>query len=360
MSDHDDDIDRRLKDMVNRITVPPRPDLPNGQASPSRRRRPWLLVAAAACVLSLAGVAAFAVIDSRDSDVAVNTGTTPGPSVSSGPTAELRQLLIDLGVDVDRAPPEVLGAGEAQICGSIDTRPDLTAGEVERRCFLDAQLAHVPAVLAELQVTVEGDPVVMVHRTTSTGAYTLSVDYTRDSFGDGNWHTSVCERVTTRFPQAVSPVLFMGVDCTDIEDSPDVTVPPLGPAPDVPQWFTDRTDLPLCGIDVRIEDNDREHRSCFRQAVEAGSPAEFAYTSTGDEGEMGAFWYRSLGPSDIEVFERRIPAPPQTPRLPGTRSAWVRYACTSAGFLDAPGYEVDLLPHSHAGPDCTRVEEQPG
>lgn len=360
MSDHDDDMNRRLKNMANRITVPPRPELKNAQASPSRLHFPWLRVAAAAaaCVLSVAGAAAFAIIDSRDNDVSVNTGSTPGPSVSSGPPVELRRLLIDLGVDVDRAPAEVLDAGEAQICGSIDTRPDRTSAEVERRCFLDAHLANVPAVLVELQVTVEGDPVVTVHRTTSTGAYTLAVDATQDSFGSRDWYAYACDRLTTRVPgapEALTPVTFSpSGTCTDVEGRPDAsTVPSLGPAPDVPRWFSDRPDLPLCGIDVRIEDNDREHRSCFRQAVAAGTPAEFAYTSTGDEGEMGAFWYRSLGPSDIEVFERQLPQP-------GTPGAWVRYACTSAGFLDEPGSEVDLLPFSHAGTDCTRVEEQPG
>ena len=198
--------------------------------------------------------------------------------VDPAPLADpLRHVVTAGGADVAGAPADAIRLGDAQFCGFDDTGVggmwSTARNDTGRRCLLDAHLAGLPAVFVAMSATDEGDPVVTVVRTERDGTGAVFTDESRDRYG-GNargWRTDPCSRLTTRFPHAPEPPPPTWFQC-----APGVAL--TTPTSDVaPDWFRARGVLPLCGYDVRIEDNGQAHRVCFRDAVASGAPAEFAY-----------------------------------------------------------------------------------
>lgn len=205
MDEHESDLDRRLTAMASRIAVPPRPDL--GDAAPSRgsggNRQARLL--AAAGLLVVLGFAVLAFWAGGDgADTALRSVARSGPS--SGSASDLRRLLDEYGVDLDTTPSSLLEVDDAEICGGLDGHVADREETPEERCFLDAHLARLPAVLVERSLTTEGEPVVTIHRTATDGTYAAAIDSSQDTFGEPGWSLLMCERVTTRFPEAPEPL----------------------------------------------------------------------------------------------------------------------------------------------------------
>jgi hypothetical protein len=273
------------------------------------------------------------------------------PAQDPAPTTDpLRHVVTAAGADVAGAPEDAIRLGDAQFCGFDDTGVEgmwsTARNDTGRRCLLDAHLAGQPAVFVAMSATVEGDPIVIVVRTGRDATGAVFTDESRDRNGGSQrgWTTSSCPRLTTRFPQAPEPPPPTWFQCAE---GPALTTP----TGDVtPPWFTERDLLPLCGYDVRIEDNDHARRACFRDAVASGTPAEFAYIEHADEGERVARWFRVATDGTFEAIERQLPND-----TPGGNisESWNRYACESFEFTSAPNSDADNLPTLDT---CTPVE----
>lgn len=364
MDEPDDGLEGRLMLLVDGIDVPAAPAPETIAAGRSHRATRRLTLVAGIAVALLVGVGVVLTRGSSTDEppVAVDTGpatTTPATTTPTvDPSAELADLLAGLGVDLAAAPPGVADAAGATLCGLVErglADEDTDAESRSARCFIDAHLARVPAVLVETYGTVEGDPIVVLHRSRSDGTYDQLVDSTRDAFGSGTWGYNECDRLTTSFPdapEALPPQQFMGAEpCRYDELLVDVPALVTGSVAPMPSWFADRAALPLCGVAVRIEDVDLDQRQCFADAVAVGDPAEFAYVSFGDEGEAAARWYRSLGDGTFEMITHWLPDDADS----GPAGDWIREACVGIEIAHEPGSEVDLLPV--AGVDCTPVAE---
>jgi hypothetical protein len=218
--------------------------------------------------------------------------------------------------------------------------------EEPRRCLLDHHVAAQPAVFVEVFPTTEGDPIVTVWRTLADGTVEQFVDSTRDSFGSGEWDSITCGRLTTMFPQASEPLppTYFSCDSSSI-DVLDGRI--AAPAAAMPAWFEQRTTLRVCGYEIRIEDRDLPRRGCFAEAVAAGSPAEYAVVSIGDEGERSARWFRSLGNDTFEVIEW------QSPDAFGSPGGWVLHSCSTIEFAAEPNAEIDGLPLLDVNGECS-------
>jgi hypothetical protein len=265
--------------------------------------------------------------------------TTAGTSETPFATGReaFSDVLADLGVDVADAPANVFGTDEQVVCGAeILTHTDYANGhfnEIVRRCFIDSHLAGVPAAFASSQPTIEGDPIVTVWTSSIDDGVRGWLDSTRDAYGSGGWQQiGACGRLTTNTPATVQRPPFEFA----CENSLITSQPPQRPA-SVPADFRDRAVLPLCGYSIRIADVDESERQCFQTAVSSGQPAEFAYLSTGDEGEVLVRWFRSLGAGELEVFST-------LEDLNGKSVTWTRSACKTITFIDEPGFEIDGLP----------------
>lgn len=153
---------------------------------------------------------------------------------------EFGAVLVGLGVDLTSAPVGVLGRADQQVCGP--ERLDQAAissrwlDEVARRCFLDAHVAGLPAALASVQPTAEGDPIVSVWLTAPDSAAAF-VDNTRDAYGSGTWSTlHGCRRFTTvhaRTPPARPPTEFYCHTAQSYAPSGQLAVIPDQPGDDV-------------------------------------------------------------------------------------------------------------------------------
>ena len=190
--------------------------------------------------------------------------------------------------------------------GGGAARPSVDA-MTPRRCFLDAHLAHQPAVLVEVGTTVEGDPVVAVHRTDVHGGYDALHDGTRDRYGPGTWAALVCSGLASP-PSGPTPQpadRFVVDGCSG-DDVPPESLQVLAGTLTPPAWFSERAPLPLCGVVLDGTAPPTGARGCFRAAVQRGERAELAYRLHDGEGRT-AYWVRSLGPDGIEVIERHQP-----------------------------------------------------
>lgn len=355
--DDADDLSVRLGRLAEGIDVPSSPPTASLAVSPATSRglvrRRALVVAAAVVLLVGAGAVVWAASGDRPTQVTAGPGERPGPSIDdSTPAGALARILADDGVDLDRVPSGLLD-GEFQVCG-----PQRNVVAEAARCFLDAHLARIPAVVVDSTHTDEGDPIVTVHRTSAEGDYDYLVDATRDAFGSGRWERGTCDLVGYRGDRGLFVVPFDVDGCNEtVQLGEGDAVPILGPMPAVPDWFGPREPLELCGVELSIDDGDPLGRLCFSNAAAAGEPAELVYVSTGDEGESVVLWYRSIGEGRVEVIERQIPDDGDPT---GSTGGWRRYACTSAGIVDDPGAAANGLPTAHTGPGCSVVDEVPG
>ena len=116
----------------------------------------------------------------------------------------------------------------------------------------------------------------------------------------------------------------------------------------MPDWFSERTSLPLCGYEIRIDDSALTRRECFADAVRTGEPAEYAHVATGDEGEGegSTRWFRSLGDRTYEVIDWRSGL--TVNGVVWDESGWHRYDCTTIHIVD----ETTLPVLNQAG-ECT-------
>lgn len=347
------------------------PDLAVGPRRPARRR--WVAGAAAAVVLFGGGLGVGLFL-ARDSGPGAPTmllpattpgsGTPPSPGTEAPPTGptpateaavnrfdQLTEALRVLGADVDGAPAGASSLDGAVWCGAEQPpEPDPTGlytDEGRRRCLLDAHLAAAPAVFARLRTTTEGDPIVEVWRTLADGTVEVFTDATRDAEGSGRWETQSCGRLTTRFPgPGVVPTTF---GCAE-----DIGVPVVHTSEPMPEWFTSREVLPLCGYAIRLEDVDAVQRGCFERAIVDRQPGEFAYLDV-YEGVWTARWFRVTSTGEYEVFVQTITE--GAPGSPTPTAVWERYACAFIGTVEGPGDTFDHMPvfrpeDCAAGPDA--------
>ncbi len=265
-------------------------------------------------------------------------------------SADLDAALADAGV-VPESMPRMLGALDGfEICGSDHRSVPPGEASVAARCFLDRTLAELDAVYVTTATTVEGDPVTTVYVTGADGKVAAFHDATRDHFGSGEWSRIDAPRVAARTSDgAVDLALIDGVEVALDAELPAAV------DEDAPDWFTDRAVLAWCGMDVGIEDVQFEARTCIRQAIESGTPSEYAIGQHGDEGERGLYWYRVLGQGRIEVVQRLLPGAPPFDTPP---PSWARYECGSAPvtFLDAPGSAMDAAPRLDTLEGCEQLD----
>ena len=123
------------------------------------------------------GVLGMLLVACGDTDVGIDTSTDTAAQRVDTTLAADPPTLIDelaaLGVDIDAAPPAAVEPNGATFCGTADARtrtaidsPDTNdAIEGPRQCFVD--LAHGGGIadLIEAYTSVEGDPIVVVWRT---------------------------------------------------------------------------------------------------------------------------------------------------------------------------------------------------
>lgn len=135
-----------------------------------------------------------------DADISASTDTAAervDTTLAADPPTLIDELAA-LGVDLDAAPQAAVEPNGATFCGTADLRrvptgpsaPDETSGRA-MRCLVDHAQADTDADLIEMFTTVEGDPIVVVRRT-SAGTTTMFTDSTRDHFGSGTWHEQDC------------------------------------------------------------------------------------------------------------------------------------------------------------------------
>lgn len=265
-------------------------------------------------------------------------------------STDLDAALADAGV-VPESMPRMLGALDGfEICGSDHRSIPPGEASAAARCFLDRTLAELDAVYVTTGTTVEGDPVTSVYVTGADGKVAAFHDATRDRFGSGEWSRFDARRVAARTSNG-------SVDL-ELIDGVEVALDAALPEPvdeEAPEWFTERPVLAWCGMDVEVEDAQFEARTCIRQAIESGTPSEYAIGQHGDEGERSLFWYRVLGPGRIEVVQRQLPGAPPFDTPP---PSWARFECGSAPvtFLDAPGSPVDAAPRLDTLERCEQLD----
>ncbi len=268
---------------------------------------------------------------------------------------ELGSALELLGVDVTTAPVSVVSLDDAVLCGVEQQVQGALAenlDETARRCFLDRHMSAQPAVFVEQFPTTEGDPIVTVWRTLADGSVAVDVDSTRDAFGSGAWNSRRCTRMTTSFPAAPDPLPASYFGCADASD----TSPPLTtPSAPMPAWFEQRQPLPLCGYEVRLDDEIVAARECFADAAGMSKPAEYAAVSFGDEGERSARWFRSIGDGAFEIFEWQSGGDVGS-TMTHSSSVWLRYNCTTIEFLDDGAADLAGIPLLNSNGACSTVE----
>lgn len=136
--------------------------------------------------------------NSSDTDATTEQGDT---TLASAPDTLVDELA-ELGVNVDAAPLAAVDDTDATFCGAADQRT--TTGTIAPAtdaangnamgCFATHAQEGSAADLIEVFTTIEGDPIVVVWRT-SGGATTMHTDSTRDAFGSGTWSTQTCSSV---------------------------------------------------------------------------------------------------------------------------------------------------------------------
>ncbi|WP_040337068.1 hypothetical protein [Candidatus Blastococcus massiliensis] len=122
---------------------------------------------------------------------------------------------------------------------------------------------------------------------------------------------------------------------------------------EAPSWYGQRRELPSCGVDEPSTEGypNLEARTCFREAFDAGRPAELTHSSYGDEGESIRAHFRVLGDGRYEIVGERFPGAP-----PSGGHGWVRYECERFVFFGSPGAESDGAPWIDYGGECELVE----
>lgn len=241
------------------------------------------------------------------------------------------------GVDVGSLPPPVAELDDRRFCGAEEQeQPGEGDMSPAARCFLDHHLAQMDATYVRTSPTIEGDPITTVLVTGGGGSVASFVDSTRDSFGSGAWARYDSARVAVSVSSGVRNI--EPVDPVDVELDAEL---PAEVDEEPPDWFTERPELPWCGMDVRIEDLVLDARECFRDAASRGEPAEYAFGRTDDEGRVRVQWLRVLDTGGIEVIERTLPAGPSDDP---SEAQWRRLRCSGIGFTDEPGTPRHLLP----------------
>ncbi|MEZ5243545.1 MAG: hypothetical protein R2707_00490 [Acidimicrobiales bacterium] len=99
-------------------------------------------------------------------------------------TDPLQSALSELGVALAGAPEEAVTLDGAQWCG-VDSVEEPNLGS--RRCLWDAWQTGAPAVGVLSATTIEGAPLVEVHRVDAAGLIIRWVDATRDPLGSRQW-----------------------------------------------------------------------------------------------------------------------------------------------------------------------------
>jgi hypothetical protein len=157
-------------------------------------------------MLLVLGVLGTLVVGCGDADDGVSASTdtvAQGAETTLAPEpSTLIDELVALGVDTDAAPLAAVQDTGATFCGTADQRTttgtispaaDATNG-AGMGCFATHAQETSAADLIEVFTTVEGDPIVVVWRTTD-GATVMHTDSTRDAFGSGTWSTQTCSSV---------------------------------------------------------------------------------------------------------------------------------------------------------------------
>lgn len=299
-----------------------------------------------AAVLAVAASATLCVACTRSTEPAERGGDPTVAPVSVADDAGLLDALVAAGVDVDGMPDRLEDLGERSFCGSDTRTHDPAELSDAARCFLDRHIAELDAVYVTTSPTTEGDPITAVYLTGRDGEVAVFTDSTRDVFGSGGWSRDAARRV------AVST--SFGTHRIDlVEPSTEALDAPIPEAAggDAPDSFLERQDLRWCGMEVRTSDQNLEARQCFKDAVERGESAEYVVGQTGDEGERGITWFRSVGPGEAEVIERSLPGAGPASGAP----AWQRLRCDRVVYDGAPGDETYLVPRVDDPGSCVEL-----
>ena len=326
---NDNDVARLIRAHV------PEPDVELGlrtfrqRATRHSQRRTAARLAAAA--IGVAGLIALAFVILRDGPPGVDrleTTATTGPTQTRSPEssisakpASLSLALRELGLDETALPSAWLST---QFCG-VDRGEKADAAT--RRCILDAHLARYPAIMLDTQ----NDKVTVLK--TRVDGHIEWVATTKAAQSPRVWTSEVCERLSTK-PTAspTDPTRWQRVNCDSTTPLETIT----RPAP--PAWFLDRTEVPLCGIEVTVgQDRTESGRRCFGEAYDAGSSAEFAFSGSTQSSDVSylSYWYRILAPNQIDVFARQESV--SSPPVGGEpfHASWIRYRCTKLVFKDS-------------------------
>ena len=230
--------------------------------------------------------------------------TEPTPPPTAPPT-NLRDALLQRGIDLDEAPAGVLGdatkgevfCGSDAWGGSID-HPLLDAGE----CLVDHFERGEPAVAVSLRDFGDGHWV-EVHRVNSADNVRRYVDFTNDVAGAAPptepWTIATCDQIEVddlvecvgdvRDQRLADELVALGVD---VDAAPDAVVEHLGED--------------FCGVvslNSELEYEPAAPAACFVDHVEQGPAATVIVDSFTDEGDPVVTVYRFPGaPDAVMVF----------------------------------------------------------
>ena len=244
-------------------------------------------------------------------------------------------------VHAEPAPTELITTLTALTVESL-TAADWQCGDIAEpeavRCFVDMHLASVPAVLTDRA----GQRVLR--------SPALGTSQWLDTRSETVHECDILDISLVGPPGSDAGPTFAQTCYSTMALASVVRDGHTSASSSVPDWFTDRAPLPLCGVEIRAVHP--EQRACFRFAAAAGGPAELVVADLViDYGLSTVQWFRSLGRGNgFEVIERTQNSDMIMPDEPGASSyvevgPWEshRYMCTSIEFttIDAGGLGAD-------------------
>jgi hypothetical protein len=127
-------------------------------------------VASVVAFALLAGCASGRALDAQRVDSSLLGPEAADPRSPS----ELSDAISRVDTELSTAPTDAVSLAGALFCGAIDRRrsPSAVISDIstETECLLDAESRHAPAVLVQLETTIEGEEYVTVWRALSDGS----------------------------------------------------------------------------------------------------------------------------------------------------------------------------------------------
>lgn len=139
----------------------------------------------------------------------LSSGTSQ-PNETDPDISELVAALRSVGSGVDSAPQDALAPSGTKFCGTAAVDPNTLAAPADavaiRQCFLDHVAGSTAADMVEVNISVEGDPIVTVWRALDGGSSVVFTDSTRDAFGSGQWSQQSCASLSTTNAEFGTPL----------------------------------------------------------------------------------------------------------------------------------------------------------